>query len=109
MPNIVVMKPVSGYRRIYLRRIGSILPCCLPSGKVGGLQIQRSQGLSVDDYSFTLDALTLNSPTFASLELHLQTHISIYAAGWALWTNQNPAQSGGIISYRDPERVLREL
>jgi len=64
MPNIVVMKPVSGYRRIYLRRIGSILPCCLPSGKVGGLQIQRSQGLSVDDYSFTLDALTLNFSDF---------------------------------------------
>jgi hypothetical protein len=66
MPNIVVIKPVSGYRRMCHRRIGSILPCCLPLGKVGGLQIQRSQGLAVDDYSFILDALTLKSSDFCN-------------------------------------------
>jgi len=35
------------------------LPCCLPYGKAGGLQILRSQGIAIGYYGFTLDAWTL--------------------------------------------------
>ncbi len=38
------------------RRMRSILPCCLPFGKAGGLQILCCQGFEVNDYNFTLDA-----------------------------------------------------
>ena len=41
------------------RRIGSILPCCLPFRNAGGLQILRCQGFKVKYYDVTLDALTL--------------------------------------------------
>ena len=40
-------------------RMGSILQCCLPFGKAGGLQILCCQGIAVTHYSFTLDALAL--------------------------------------------------
>ena len=36
--------------------MGSILPCFLPFGKAGGLQIFCFQGFAVAEYSFTLDA-----------------------------------------------------
>ena len=39
--------------------MGSILPCSLPYGNAGGLQILRCQGFEVKYYDFTLDALTL--------------------------------------------------
>ena len=39
--------------------MGSILPCCLPFGNAGGLQILRCQEFEVKYYVFTLDALTL--------------------------------------------------
>ena len=35
------------------------MPCCLPFGNAGGLQILRCQGFEVNYYDFTLDALTL--------------------------------------------------
>ena len=38
------------------RRMGLILPCCLPNGKAGGLQILCCQGINVTDYNFNLDA-----------------------------------------------------
>ena len=36
-------------------------------GKAGGLQIPRYQGIAVDYYSFTLDALTLKSSGFCNV------------------------------------------
>jgi hypothetical protein len=39
--------------------MGSILPCRLPFGNAGGLQILRCQGFEVKHYDVTLDALTL--------------------------------------------------
>ena len=39
--------------------MGSILPCRLPFGNAGGLQILRCQGFEVKYYDVTLDALTL--------------------------------------------------
>jgi hypothetical protein len=39
--------------------MGSILPCRLPFGNAGGLQILRCQEFEVKYYDVTLDALTL--------------------------------------------------
>jgi YgiT-type zinc finger domain-containing protein len=47
--------------------MGSILPCCLPCGKAGGLQILRCQGIAVEHYSFTLDVLTLKPSGFCNV------------------------------------------
>jgi len=49
------------------RRIGSILPCCLPYGKAGGLQILCCQGINVTDYNFNLDALALKPSDFCNV------------------------------------------
>ena len=48
---------------------GRFLPCCLPYGKTGGLQILRCQGFAVADYSFTLDALTLKPSNFYNVRV----------------------------------------
>ena len=53
--------------------MGSILPCCLPYGKAGELQILRCQGIEVGNYEFTLDALTLKPSDFCN--------VGVYAAG----------------------------
>jgi len=50
-----------------IQRNGLILPCCLPFGKAGGLQILRCQGFAVIDYSFTLDALALKPSGFCNV------------------------------------------
>jgi len=47
--------------------MGSILPCCLPFGKAGGLQILCCQGIKVTDYNFTLDALALKPSGFCNV------------------------------------------
>ena len=41
--------------------MGSILPCCLPCGKAGELQILCCLGFEINDYDFTLDALSQRS------------------------------------------------
>jgi hypothetical protein len=41
------------------RRMESFLPCSLPCANAGGRQILRCQGIAVNDYRFTPDALTL--------------------------------------------------
>jgi hypothetical protein len=43
------------------------MPCCLPYGKAGELQILRCHGIAVDYYGFTLDALTLNPSGFCNV------------------------------------------
>jgi len=48
-------------------RMGSILPCCLPYGKAGGLQILCCQGIVVNYYNFTLDALALKPSDFCNV------------------------------------------
>jgi hypothetical protein len=48
---------------------GSILPCCLPYGKAGGLQILCCQGIKVTDYNFTLDALALKPSDFCNVRV----------------------------------------
>jgi hypothetical protein len=45
-------------------------PFFLPFGKTGGLQILRCQGLAVDHYGFTLDALTLNPSGFCNVGVY---------------------------------------
>jgi hypothetical protein len=47
----------------------SILPCCLPYGKAGGLQILCCQGIKVTDYDFTLDALALKPSDFCNVRV----------------------------------------
>ena len=49
--------------------MGSILPCCLPFGKAGGLQILCCQGIEVTDYNFTLDALALKPSDFCNVRV----------------------------------------
>ena len=51
------------------RRMGSILPCCLPCGKAGRLQILCCQGFEVNDYNFTLDALALKPSGFCNVRV----------------------------------------
>ena len=40
-------------------------------GKAGGLQISGYQGIAVDDYSFTLDALTLKPSGFCNVGVNV--------------------------------------
>jgi hypothetical protein len=50
-----------------------LMPCCLPCGKVGGLQIRRCQGFAVDlDLLrlFTLGALALKPSDFCNVMVH---------------------------------------
>ena len=67
MANIVKSAIVRGYLHLCIRRIGSILPCCLPFGKAGELQILCCQGIKVNDYNFTLDAWTLKPSGFCNV------------------------------------------
>jgi len=45
------------------------LPCCLPYGKAGGLQILCCQGINVTDYNFNLDALALKPSDFCNVRV----------------------------------------
>jgi hypothetical protein len=54
----------------------SILPCCLPYGKAGGLQLLRCQGIAVGYYGFTLDAGALKPSDFCSVEVESGDFIS---------------------------------
>ena len=45
----------------------SILPCCLPYGKAGGLQILCCPGINVTDYNFNLDALAQKPSGFCNV------------------------------------------
>jgi len=49
--------------------MGSFLPCCLPYGKAGGLQILCCQGFAVYEYSFALDALALKPSDFCNIKV----------------------------------------
>jgi hypothetical protein len=51
--------------------MGSILPCCLPYGKAGGLQILCCQGIAVNYYGFTLDAWALKPSDFCNIEVKI--------------------------------------
>ena len=51
--------------------MGSILPCCLPFGKAGGLQILCCQGINVTDYNFNLDALALKPSDFCNIRVKI--------------------------------------
>jgi hypothetical protein len=46
---------------------GVDLPCCLPYGKAGELQILCCQGIKVNDYNFTHDALALKPSGFCNV------------------------------------------
>ena len=58
--------------------MGSILPCCLPCGKAGGLQILRCKGIAVGNYSFTLDALTLKPSSFWNVGVYFVLRSSVW-------------------------------
>ncbi len=45
------------------------MPCCLPYGKAGGLQILCCQGINVTDYNFNLDALALKPSDFCNVRV----------------------------------------
>ena len=45
------------------------MPYCLPFGKAGGLQILRCQGIAVNYYNFTLDALALKPSDFCNVRV----------------------------------------
>jgi transposase len=59
---------------------------------------KRYEKIRVPEKNNSTSCLSLGQST----ALHPPTRISICAAGCALQTNQNPARSCGIISYRDP-------
>jgi hypothetical protein len=61
-----------------------ILPCCLPFGKAGGLQILCCQGFAVNDYNFTLDALALKPSGFFNVRVNGFQRNSIYL--FMAWT-----------------------
>jgi hypothetical protein len=48
----------------------SILPCCFPYGKAGGLQFLCCQEIKVTDYNFTLDALALKPSGFCNVRAY---------------------------------------
>jgi hypothetical protein len=56
--------------------MGPILPCCLPCGKAGGLQILCCQGIKVNDYNFTLDALALKPSGFCNVRVYIKKKVS---------------------------------
>ncbi len=60
---------IFGISLLVNQRMGSILPCCLPCGKAGGLQVLCCQGFEVNDYNFTLDALALKPPGFFNVRV----------------------------------------
>ena len=47
-----------------------VLAYCLPFGKAGELQILRCQGIEVNNYNFTLDALTLKPSGFCNVRVN---------------------------------------
>ena len=51
-----------------------ILVYCLPFGKARGLQILRCQGIEVNNYNFTLDALTLKPSGFCNVRVTYNNH-----------------------------------
>ena len=53
------------------------MPCSLPCGKAGGLQILRCQGIAVGHYGFTLDALTLKSSDFCNVGVNYESESEI--------------------------------
>ena len=55
--DIIAKWQIPGYLPWWIRRMGSILPCCFPCGKAGGLQILRCWGFEVKYYTFTLRRL----------------------------------------------------
>jgi len=59
-----------------------ILPYCLPYGKAGGHQIRCCQGFAVNNYNFTLDALTLKPYGFCNPGVKLFLRIEIDKTGW---------------------------
>jgi hypothetical protein len=57
-----------GMRSLFrFKRWGRFCHVVYPTGKAGGHQILCCQGFAVNDYSFTLDALALKPPAFATL------------------------------------------
>ena len=71
-----------------------------PSGKAGGAQILRYQGIAVNNYGFTLGALALIPSTFCndggyspSTLLHWHWH---HLQIWKQHTRSLPSQSGSI-------------
>jgi len=53
------------------------LPCCLPCGKDGGLQILCCQGIKVTDYNFTLDAVALKPSNFCNIRIHSTLWVTV--------------------------------
>ena len=51
------------------------MPCCLPCRKAGGLQILCCQGIAVNDYSFTLEALALKPSDFCNIKVKMEKDI----------------------------------
>jgi hypothetical protein len=55
--------------------MGPILPCCLPCGKAGGLQILCCQAFEVNDYNFTFDALALKPSGFSKSDFDFNAKV----------------------------------
>jgi hypothetical protein len=64
------------------------LPCCLPYGKTGGLQILCCQGIKVTDYNFNLDALALKPSDFCNVRV---AHPDIFCWVSSLYPTYLPA------------------
>ena len=56
------------------RRIKSILPCYLPFGNAGGLQLLCCQGFEVKYYDVTLDAWNLKPSSVCNVGVYIIEH-----------------------------------
>ena len=74
--------------------MGSILPCCLPYRKAGGLQIQCCQGIKVTDYIFTLDALVLKPSDFCNIRVKLYIRQLHHIAGQCMYAHAFFCENG---------------
>jgi peptide/nickel transport system permease protein len=81
--------------------MGSILPCCLPFGKAGGLQILCCQGFEVNDYNFTLDALALKPSGFCNVRVQktiLKTKVAEISATFVPYIDFSQFRPPGILA-----------
>ena len=83
------------------------MPCCLPFGKAGGLQIQRCQGLAVDDYSFTLGALALEPSDFCNTRVYPDDNKPVDTEKKEKFMRRNEYAIGKMFDIRlsDPRRL----
>ena len=65
---IMIYPYVLEFTKCAVQGVTIIFSFFYPTGKAGGAQNLRYQGIAVNFYGFTLDALALTPPVFATME-----------------------------------------